>query len=132
MLHGEASQFEARQRLASVGKVRFRAVYYIRGGQGHEGRSAAMADFTVSGPIASMVPTISWPGTIPAGQVYEHPVSALDVAATAAAIAKAKTNTGDLDGVNLIFHGHRRPVPRPVVDQQQYDIRLLCFGGRSS
>jgi arylsulfatase A-like enzyme len=26
---------------------------------------------------------IAWPGTIPGGQVYEHPVSALDVAATA-------------------------------------------------
>ena len=30
---------------------------------------------------------IAWPGTIPGGQVYEHPVSALDVAATAVAVA---------------------------------------------
>ncbi len=45
---------------------------------------------------------IAWPGTIPAGQVYEHPVSALDVAATAAALAGIQTQPGDLDGVNLV------------------------------
>lgn len=45
---------------------------------------------------------IAWPGTIPAGQTYEHPVSALDVAATAAALADVSVNPGDLDGVNLI------------------------------
>lgn len=43
----------------------------------------------------------AWPGTIPAGQVYEHPVSALDVAATA--VAQASLPTDDqLDGVNLL------------------------------
>lgn len=47
---------------------------------------------------------VSWPGTIPAGQTYEHPVSALDVAATAAALAGIATQLGDLDGVNLIPH----------------------------
>jgi len=47
---------------------------------------------------------IAWPSTIPGGQIYEHPVSALDVAATAAAIANVKVNAGDLDGVNLIPH----------------------------
>ena len=33
---------------------------------------------------------IAWPGTIPGGQMYDHPVSALDVAATAAALADAQ------------------------------------------
>ncbi len=47
---------------------------------------------------------VSWPGTIPGGQSYEHPVSALDVAATACAIADIKTQPGDLDGVNLVPH----------------------------
>ena len=47
---------------------------------------------------------IAWPGTIPASQACEHPVSALDVAATAAAIANLKVKTGDFDGVNLIPH----------------------------
>ncbi|MEZ5384888.1 MAG: sulfatase-like hydrolase/transferase [Prosthecobacter sp.] len=47
---------------------------------------------------------IAWPGAIPGGRIYEHPVSALDVAATAAALAEVKVNPGDLDGVNLIPH----------------------------
>jgi arylsulfatase A-like enzyme len=45
---------------------------------------------------------IAWPGTIPGGQTYTQPVSALDVAATAAALASVPTQPGDLDGVNLI------------------------------
>ncbi|WP_442505627.1 sulfatase family protein [Novipirellula sp. SH528] len=47
---------------------------------------------------------IAWPGKIPAGQIYNHPVSALDVAATAAEIANLETKPGDLDGINLIPH----------------------------
>jgi uncharacterized sulfatase len=47
---------------------------------------------------------IAWPGTIPGGRVYEHPVSALDVAATALKVAKVEVKTGDLDGVNLLPH----------------------------
>lgn len=42
------------------------------------------------------------PGTILLGQVFEQPVSALDVAATAAELANIETKPGDLDGVNLI------------------------------
>ena len=47
---------------------------------------------------------VSWPGMIPGGQVYPHPVSALDVAATAAALAGLPVKPGDLDGVNLVPH----------------------------
>jgi uncharacterized sulfatase len=47
---------------------------------------------------------VAWPGTIPGGQTYKHPVSALDVAATAAGIAGIETKPGDLDGVNLVPH----------------------------
>jgi arylsulfatase A-like enzyme len=47
---------------------------------------------------------VAWPGTIPSGQIYNHPVSALDVAATAAALAGIDIKPGDLDGVNLIPH----------------------------
>lgn len=43
----------------------------------------------------------AWPGTIPAGRVFEHPVSSLDIAATANAIA-GLTNDPLLDGVNLM------------------------------
>jgi arylsulfatase A-like enzyme len=47
---------------------------------------------------------IAWPGTIPGGQTFDHPVSALDIAATAAALANLQTKPGDLDGVNLLPH----------------------------
>jgi arylsulfatase A-like enzyme len=48
------------------------------------------------------VPMIfAWPGTIPAGQVYEQPVSSLDFAATAIAVAGLPA-TPTLDGVNLL------------------------------
>ncbi len=43
----------------------------------------------------------AWPGCIPAGQVYEYPVSSLDVAATAVALA-GQPHEATLDGVNLI------------------------------
>lgn len=45
---------------------------------------------------------VSWPGQIPGGKEYLHPISALDVAATATAIAGIPTDPGDLDGVNLM------------------------------
>lgn len=47
---------------------------------------------------------IAWPGKISGGQTYEHPVTSLDVAATAAALAGISTQPGDLDGVNLLPH----------------------------
>ena len=43
----------------------------------------------------------AWPGTLPAGRVYEPAVSALDVAATAVALAGLPDDPA-LDGVNLI------------------------------
>lgn len=46
---------------------------------------------------------IAWPGTIPAGQTYEHPVTALDFAATACEVASINNPSG-LDGINLLPH----------------------------
>ena len=43
----------------------------------------------------------AWPGTLPAGRVYEPAVISLDVAATAAALAGLPTDPA-LDGVNLL------------------------------
>lgn len=45
---------------------------------------------------------VAWPGTIPGGQAYEHPISALDVAATAVAVAGIDVPDEELDGVNLV------------------------------
>jgi uncharacterized sulfatase len=53
---------------------------------------------------------IAWPGVIPGGQTYVHPVSALDFAATAVKVAVASVPDGaanaaaTLDGVNLLPH----------------------------
>jgi len=44
---------------------------------------------------------VAWPGTIPGGQVYKHPIVALDVAATSVALAGLPEDKS-LDGVNLI------------------------------
>ncbi|TXF82799.1 sulfatase-like hydrolase/transferase [Neolewinella aurantiaca] len=46
---------------------------------------------------------VSWSGTIPAGQRYDHPVSSLDVAATSLAAAGLPT-AKELDGKNLLPH----------------------------
>ena len=43
----------------------------------------------------------AWPGTLPAGKVYEQPVISLDVAATAVALAGLPPDA-KLDGVNLL------------------------------
>ena len=56
---------------------------------------------------------VAWPGTIPAGQTYLHPVTALDVAATACAMAHIATQPGDLDGVNLLPHLTGKLTPAP-------------------
>ncbi len=45
---------------------------------------------------------VSWPGTIPGGQVYEQPVSSLDIAATAVAGAGIEVPPDEIDGVNLV------------------------------
>ena len=44
-----------------------------------------------------------WPGRLPAGHVYDHPVSSLDFAATANALAGLPRDP-QLDGVDLIPH----------------------------
>jgi uncharacterized sulfatase len=47
-----------------------------------------------------------WPGVLPAGKTYPHPISHLDVFSTALAAATAATKTqietDDLDGINLL------------------------------
>ena len=46
---------------------------------------------------------VSWPGKLPAGKVYDQPVSTLDILPTACAVAGAKP-TSTLDGVELLPH----------------------------
>jgi arylsulfatase A-like enzyme len=44
---------------------------------------------------------VAWPGTLPGGRTYEHPVTSLDVAATSLALA-GQDPAPELDGANLI------------------------------
>jgi arylsulfatase A-like enzyme len=54
---------------------------------------------------------VRWPGGLPAGKVYAHPVSTLDIAATANALAGLPPDA-QLDGVNLLpFLGGQDPKP---------------------
>lgn len=55
---------------------------------------------------------VAFPGTIPGGQIYDHPVISLDVAATAVALAGLPEEPS-LDGVNLIpfLSGKRKTAP---------------------
>jgi arylsulfatase B len=59
-----------------------------------------------------------WTGSIPAGRVYEHPVSAVDVYGTVAAVAQAPVpDNRPIDGVNLIPYltGQCDGVPHDVL-----------------
>lgn len=67
---------------------------------------------------------ISWPGTIPSGQSYDHPVSALDVAATATGIVGLETKPGDLDGVNLV------PYLKGDIKTPPHDALYWRWGGQ--
>ncbi len=55
---------------------------------------------------------VAWPGTIPGGQIYDHPVSSLDVAATSVALAGLPADK-TLDGVNLVpfLNGQKQGAP---------------------
>ena len=59
---------------------------------------------------------VSWQGRIPGGQVYDHPVISLDVAATAVALAGLPADP-ELDGVNLIpyLRGERDGAPHDAL-----------------
>lgn len=55
-----------------------------------------------------------WPGTIPAGQISDVPITSLDIAATTLALAGAKPGSGKpLDGINLmpILTGNENELP---------------------
>jgi uncharacterized sulfatase len=59
---------------------------------------------------------ISWPGTIPGGQVYDQPIVSLDVAATAVELAGQERDE-TLDGVNLVpfLKGQKKGAPHEVL-----------------
>ncbi len=66
---------------------------------------------------------IAWPGTIPGGQTYDHPITALDFAATAIKVSGALTpeaeakSAATLDGVNILPHltGENKTAPHDAL-----------------
>lgn len=57
---------------------------------------------------------ISWPGTIPAGQVYNNVISSLDILPTFVSLAGGTTTAADkLDGVNLIPYILKQNTAKP-------------------
>ncbi|MBL4560912.1 MAG: sulfatase-like hydrolase/transferase [Labilibaculum sp.] len=70
---------------------------------------------------------VQWPGQIPAGKVYEYPVSSLDIFATAAELAKA-TPKNKLDGVNLVpyLKGEKTGAPHSALFWRKFDQKFYA------
>lgn len=65
-----------------------------------------------------------WPGKIPAGTVFQHPVISMDIFATIAALAKAPLSAErPLDGVNLLpfLTGARAGAPHEMLFLRMFD-----------
>ena len=83
---------------------------------------------------------VQWKGKLPMGKIYQKPVSSMDIFATAAAIASAKTPT-QVEGVNLIPYltgeDDRRPHETLFWRQggktamRHVDWKLVRMGGRA-
>ncbi|QBY04255.1 N-acetylgalactosamine 6-sulfate sulfatase [Thalassotalea sp. HSM 43] len=70
-----------------------------------------------------------WPGTIPQGQVYEHPISSLDIMATFAGITNAPiAKDKPLDGVNLLPYltGEDKSAPHDILFWRNFDKGILA------
>jgi arylsulfatase A-like enzyme len=83
----------------------------------------------------------AWPGRIPGGRTYDHPVISLDVAATAVALAGLPEDAA-LDGVNLLPYltGEALGAPHGTLYWrwmsqaaiQEFPWKLIALGGRES
>lgn len=81
----------------------------------------------------------AWPGTLPAGTQYDKPVSSLDVAATAVALA-GQAQDPVLDGVNLLpfVKGEKTGAPHDFLywrwgsqaAVQEFPYKLILLGDR--
>jgi uncharacterized sulfatase len=101
---------QVRAKLKAMGQSENTLIFFIgdNGAPTHEGHWDGSMNKPLIGEKGMLtdggtrVPfLVTWPGTLPAGTVYEHPVLNLDVAATACEIAAIGDRSG-LDGTNLI------------------------------
>ena len=72
-----------------------------------------------------------WPGKLPAGRTYDHPISHLDVFPTALAAAKATPQAGQIDGVNLLPYltGQKTGAPRDTLIWRSGDYQAILSKG---
>jgi arylsulfatase A-like enzyme len=73
-----------------------------------------------------------WPGRIPKGLVYQHPVISLDILATIAALANAPLDPArPLDGVNLMpfLTGEKSGAPHDALYFRMFDIGAYAVRG---
>jgi len=68
---------------------------------------------------------MQWPGNLPRGMVYDHPVLSLDIFATITALAKVPLNPAvPLDGVNLVpfLTGQKTGAPHEAIYMRMPDL----------
>ncbi len=71
-----------------------------------------------------------WPAVLPKGQVYDHPVSSLDIFATIAACNDIKTTPDrPLDGVDLVPYvtGQKPGPPHSAIYLRQFDMQRYAI-----
>jgi arylsulfatase A-like enzyme len=76
-----------------------------------------------------------WPGRIPKGLVYEHPVISLDIFATIAALAQAPLDPDrPLDGVNLMpfLTGEKSGAPHEAIYLRMFDRGIFAVRSGNS
>lgn len=67
---------------------------------------------------------MQWPGRVPKGKVYDHPVISLDILATIASLASAPVDAArPLDGVNLLpyLNGEKDGPPHDAIYLRMHD-----------
>ena len=72
-----------------------------------------------------------WPGKLPAGRKYDHPISHLDVLPTALAAAKTTPQAAEIDGVNLLPYltGQKTGAPRDTLIWRSGDYQAILSKG---
>ena len=72
-----------------------------------------------------------WPGKLPAGRSYAHPISHLDILPTALGAAKAAPQAGLIDGVNLLPYvtGRKTGAPRDTLIWRSGDYQAILSKG---